>query len=186
VDRSTPSTHRCLVASPESVDAATGFPHLTGVKGAHGTAAAGPRWLIALPTVGMRGSSSGMSGVSRPQYLPSSSVGRSRCFQCCQSASIAESTMSRRVRAAIVGSKSSPAGRLRLGDHVAVMMASTRSVRHPLRRCWANTCVGGCCGGLSHSAFSAVDVTDVSAQAGIGSASGTPSRPCRRSPGWFA
>jgi hypothetical protein len=39
---------------------------------------------------------------------------------------------------------------------------------------------------LSHSAFSAVDVTDVSAQAGIGSASGTPSRPCRRSPGWFA
>ena len=34
---------------------------------------------------------------------------------------------------------------------IAVMMASTRratrTVPHPLRRCWTNTCGGGCCGG---------------------------------------
>ena len=60
-------------------------------------------------------------------------------------------TMSRRVRTAIVSwiQPSRPNAPRKIT--IAVMMPSTRSatrsVPHPLRRCWANTCVGGCCGG---------------------------------------
>jgi len=46
-------------------------------------------------------------------------------------------------------------------------------VPHPLRRCWANTCVGGCRGGGVIALFSTVDITDVSARAGIVGASGS-------------
>jgi hypothetical protein len=46
-------------------------------------------------------------------------------------------------------------------------------VPHPLRRCWANTCVGGCRGGCVIALFSTVEVTDVTARAGIVSASGS-------------
>ena len=146
-----PSTHRCLVASPESVDATTGFlacpaPRAhTHRRGGHHparrTLASGnrlvvtdetaperpdmrvevecivdrsPRWPIGLRTVGIRGSSSGMSGVSRPQYLPISSGGRSTCFQSCQYASIAEHDEPA-CRHCHCWLKSSPAGRLRLG-----------------------------------------------------------------------
>ena len=109
-----------------------------------------PRWAIALPTVGMRGSSSGMSGISA-SISPSSAVGRSRCFQSCQSATIAEhgEPACSRCHRQLKIQPCRPNAPRKIT--IAVMMASTRRatrrVPHPLRRCWTNTCVGGCCGG---------------------------------------
>jgi len=39
---------------------------------------------------------------------------------------------------------------------------ATRRMPHPLRRCWTNTCVGGCYGGGVIALFSTVGGTDVS------------------------